>query len=54
MEKYNKLVAAAVGVTLLLMKDNIGLDLFVAEQNITEWVLYVLTLAGVYQVKNKE
>lgn len=53
MSQYNKLIAAAVGLVVLL-GSQFGLDLTAQQDAIVQVVVAVLTAFGVYQVPNKE
>lgn len=53
MSQYNKLIAAAVGLVVLLGAQ-FGLDLTAQQDAIVQVVVAVLTAFGVYQVPNKE
>jgi hypothetical protein len=54
MGAYSKLIAAAVGVALLMLNRHAGLDLGQHEAAIVDIVISVLTAVGVYAAKNKE
>ena len=52
MQAYNKLIAASVGL-LVLLGTNLGLDLSAQQDSIVQIVVAVLTAFWVYQVENK-
>lgn len=54
MTAYSKLIAAAVGLIIMVGKDFLNLDLTAHAQTITEIVIAVLTAAGVYLAPNKK
>jgi hypothetical protein len=53
MDAYRKAVVAIVGVGLMLLNQNFGLDLFGSEAAIVNYVLAALTAFGVYQAPNQ-
>ena len=53
MNQYRKLIVALVGVGLMLLKEQVGLDLSAQEVAISDMIIAALTAAGVYAVPNK-
>lgn len=51
---YRKLIAAFVGIGLMLVARHTGVDLDMYSELIVEAVIAVGTLAAVYQVKNDQ
>jgi len=51
--EYKKLIAAVVGLVLMLLHRKFGLDLSGQESAIVDIVLATLTAYGVYQAPNK-
>lgn len=52
--QYRKLIAALVGLAVLLLHRHVGLDLAAQEAVLVDIVIAALTAAGVYQVPNEE
>lgn len=53
MNAYRKLIVAVVGVGLMLLADNVGIDLSAQESAIVEMIIGGLTAAGVWAVPNE-
>lgn len=53
MSQYNKLIVALIGVAVMLLKDQVGLDLSALEPTLVDAVIGVLTAIGVFAVPNK-
>lgn len=54
MSNYNKLIAAVVGVGLMLLHQNFGVDLTGQAAPIVDVILAALTAFGVYQLPNSK
>ena len=53
MQAYNKLIAALIGV-IVMVASNYGIDLTDETQSITDAVISIVTALSVYFVPNKE
>jgi len=53
MQQYNKLIVAAIGIAVMVLKDQIGLDLTSVEPALIDAVLGLLTAVAVWRVPNK-
>lgn len=53
-QAHRKLIAALVGIGLLLLHRRLGLDLSGQEAALVDIVISALTAAGVYGFKNEE
>lgn len=54
MSAYRKLVAAVIGVAILLLNEKLGLDLSGQEQALVDTAIAALTAFGVWAVPNEE
>lgn len=54
MSKYRKLIAAAVGVGVMLLATHVGIDLTAQEESIVQIIIGGLTAAGVWAVPNEQ
>lgn len=52
MSHYRKLIAAVVGLGLLLLNRHVGLDLTDQEQTLVDMIIAGGTAFGVFQAKN--
>jgi hypothetical protein len=51
--QYNKAIVAFVGVALMLLAERTGIDLTAQQQTVVDLVVALLTVAGVYQIRNQ-